>query len=203
MNLKTKFILFTFVAIELLTISYSLNRGFDITDEGYYMLTYQDNYLGSSELIKSHEILRILTFGNQPDIIEARLLRLGLTLFAGIIFGLCFFVLMKRLNSDITRKYDILSFILISLTGILGSYSLFPRAISYNSLTLIFSVIITALLFLFMVLTLDKRSWVIKGGVILLTGILLGTLFFIKFTSAIALFITACIFIVLLLNRSY
>jgi len=203
MNIRTKLILLILVSVELLTVLHSLNRGFDITDEGYYLLTYQNNYHGGAELIKCHEIIKLLTFGNEPDIIEARLLRLVLTLFSGIFFSLCFFHLMKRLNPGFSKNFNVATFIIISVTGILGSYSINPQAISYNSLTLILSVIITALLLLFMEFTLNERSAILKGGVLVIIGILLGTLFFVKFTSAIALFVTTCIFIALLHKRFF
>ena len=196
MNIKIKAFLFLSVLLEILILTYSMNRGFDITDEGYYLLSYQNNYQGGTELIKSHEIVTLMSRGNGPDIIEARLMRLTLSLISGIIFALCFFYLLKRLDKEKNSKGDFFTILLITLTGILGSYSINPQAISYNSLTLILSVLITSILLLFMELTLNRGSRFLRVLVLIPAGLLLGTMFFVKFTSAIALFVTASVFVV-------
>lgn len=113
--------------IMLATVLWGLNKGFDVTDEGYYVLGYQSGQeigfgpSGFQQLIKG--LFSWMTL----DVVNVRILRLMFCL-------LSTFLLTLGLRYYLDKKYSNLHIFSVLGIGALLSYTYGPQSLSYNSL---------------------------------------------------------------------
>lgn len=124
-----------FVVIFLLGLYlWGLNKGFDITDEGYCLLGFQSLQEKLGGVSSFHTIGENLFGWMNPNIITYRLIALILTLFSSMIFAWSFWQWFCKFygveNMSFNRNSIILFFVLGSF---LLDYALY-RSISYNTL---------------------------------------------------------------------
>lgn len=176
--------------LTLFMLIWGMNRGFDITDEGAYLLGYrypEENLiaLSSADLILG-KVFGVLS----PGIVGYRLVRLALTLLASVVFA---WGLVRWLNAVQSSPHaaglDFPAVYLFLSLGNFLSYSFGPQSISYNSLTN--ALILTGaglILFLLSVEDARKSQSAAVPRVCFIIGILIGLLFFIKFPSSLSFF---------------
>ncbi len=174
---------------KMIFIFWTINMGFDITDEGNYMLVYK---FPDSDPYPFHEYQTVLApvmkwFGH--SIIAGRVLRIllecgGLTI---LWFGWMRYFSSAGAEGRVSLADKAVAFFFLASGTFL---SLFPRTISYNDFTN-FGMLATAAI-LFTILSPAKKipTWALAG-----TGFVFAFLFFIKFPPAILFFlvVTFCI----------
>jgi len=91
MHAKTNNLILVFLAILLsliiLVIILAINRGFDITDEGGFLLSYKNVEIYRGGIYNYHIIITKLTNWLNPGIIEYRWLTLIITMFSSLILA--------------------------------------------------------------------------------------------------------------------
>ena len=170
----------------LLLLIWGINRGFDFTDEGFYMLSYSNPYEPAIKVFSYFSFFYEILKHFNPGIITYRVIRLVLTLISSLVFSIAFSKLLSNIefikDSYLRKTKYIFPFI---ATGTFLSYAVFPKTPSYNSFTIILLQFSLALIML--ILNKDAYSKFISFVFILL-GIILSLLFFIKISSAILFF---------------
>lgn len=122
----------TYLVVHIL---FGINRGFDLTDEGYYLLSLQENYHQEYTLSAWYLIFRKLFFFVKLDIANVRWIRFVLVLLTSAFFS---FSVWKLLSEIFGKKVIGSHFILIfgmTLLGALMAYGLFPQSSSYNDMS--------------------------------------------------------------------
>jgi hypothetical protein len=166
----TKFLSASFILCLLLVLT-GVNRGFDISDEGLYVLLtqpLQENKQGVLSYDLFFKAFYKLT-GFSFSMVQLRLFRLITYLLGAWALAKSW----KTLNGDSHIRSDI--FLVLGL-GIFGGYAFLPPSISYNSLILVLSCFWLALL-------VQKNSSVRE----LLLGTVLGMMVYVKFPVALIL----------------
>jgi len=119
-------------AVLLVSVVWAIDRGFDLTDEGYYLLGYQPYQPLGMTLSNFHLIVRTILGFLTIDILGARLLRLALTLAGLFLFSrsLASFAIEYGLRHYKPRvAFGVLA------VGMFYGYSFGPQSLSYNHLT--------------------------------------------------------------------
>ena len=177
----------------LIIIFWAANKGFDFTDEAYYLLSI-DQAETSSDLFYYQHLISFFFGWTDPGLTGIRILRLFLTVVTAIFLsmGIRAFLfssneIRKVLPYSETAGYFSIAFILLA-----GGYSIYPQAISYNNFTLLaLGGFAALLLFEETAIKTRKPSALVKWP--LLLGIMISLAFCGKFTTGILLFIsTAC-----------
>ncbi|MCU0401312.1 MAG: hypothetical protein MUE75_09940 [Algoriphagus sp.] len=175
-NLLSWFSLF----VCLILILSGLNRGFDISDEGFYvMLTVpsQENEAG----IINYDLFFKLFFkatGITFSLIDLRLMRLVGYLFAAV--ALTQF-LKNRFEIAMSRQ----QLFILSTLGLFSGYAFLPPTLSYNSLSVVLGSF--WLYCIFSHQSSDRKA--------IFLGLILAMLIYVKVTLALALlFLSLCIF---------
>ena len=191
----------------LFIIVISLDKGFDFTDEGYFLLDYKyvDIYRGGVH--NYHLIITKLTDWLNPTILGYRWMSLGLTILSSFILSIG---LHKWLDTNYSNNANTLnrgfSFVLsfISIGNFLYYFGGF-QTIHNNTLTNFFIQVATGLVLY--LISSDPGVFIkSKLNMILIwtTGIICGFLFFVKFPTAISLFfLIVVVFITYLRKQSY
>ena len=127
-------------------IFYYLNRGFEISDEGYYL--YLSNYYNpTSYNVSAFGILNKLACFGDATLINLRLAKLLYQLIAVLFFVYCLLRYLKFKNIILDLKQKAFVFIIISVTSF-GHYDYLPMTLSYNSWSLILALSCFALILL-------------------------------------------------------
>jgi len=202
LNLKiTNTLLLVIIASVICTILWGINKGFDITDEGFAMLLYKYPQEYTFIVTTFHMLGSKLFEWLSPNIITYRLLRLILSVLSTLIFSWGFWVWLK--NNDFIKNNISINFLthtLFLILGCLSYYSLSHYIANYNAINSHLMLISTGIL-LFIIANHKqndnnkKYTWLL-----MLLGIIIAFQFFIKFSSAI-LFLTLSIFLLLLYFR--
>ncbi len=165
-------ILAGFTAFSLLVILLGINRGFDISDEGLYMLLAdpaQENAAGIFNYDLFFKLFYKIT-GIEFGIVGMRLLRLFVYLLAAI--SLTFF--WKNLTAANKLSLNLFFF---SLLGIFAGYGFLPQSLSYNSLS-----VVLACFWLTLISIKNKTTFQY-----FLIGLVLACMAYIKITSCLGL----------------
>lgn len=120
----------------LSVVIWGLNKGFDITDEGYYLLGYQDGQEIGYSPSGFQYVIRGFFGWMDLDIINVRILRLIISLISVLLLTIA-------LKDRITNKLSFLYIFCFLGIGCLLSYTYGPQSLSYNSL--ISSILISIL----------------------------------------------------------
>jgi hypothetical protein len=162
-------------------IIFSLNKGFELSDESYYCLA--SKFPDDTRLINSYFGLvnYKFTFGN-TDLLALRGFKFVYQTLALLMFGLSFFVFLRK-KFSVQKQYffSILGFIVIS--GYVN-YDYLPMTLSYNSWSLILSLVYWSA---FLISISYDKSWVliVSGAAV---GFVSTVLFYVKLPNAIFLF---------------
>ena len=180
MKKVTTSILLIFPICTLLVLIWGINKGFDFTDESYYLLGY--DFPTENNTSRFFQPVTSLLFAwLNPGILGYRIIRLVLTLFASLVFANGFW----RLCCATNRNVNFLTVLAITTSGSLLSYSLYPVSLSYNSWTLINMLLISGLIFSWISLIKTRPSSHKKSWILLLSvGLIIGLQFFVKFSAA-------------------
>lgn len=150
-----------------------LNRGFDFSDEGLYVMLadpFQENVAGIFNYDLFFKLFHLAT-GYSFSIIELRILRL-LSYFAGA-WALAGF--HKNISKEPKIRLDIFWF---SCLGLFAGYAFLPPTLSYNSLTVVLAC-----------LWLNQSSQVqISTASYFFLGLILAVLVYVKVTVVLLLF---------------
>ncbi len=169
-------------------IFWGLNKGFDLTDEGYHMMNLAKPDETPARFQYQHYFNQVLGFFNL-GIWGFKIVRLLLTLIGSAIFswGLAQWIGSLSKFKQSFKQAFLLIFPFITMASFI-SYSLQPRTLSYNNLTLIALLIASGLVFFYVKNSRMPGENGVRNNRIALAA--LGWtwlfLFFCKFTSAIS-----------------
>jgi hypothetical protein len=168
---------------------WGLDRGFDITDEGAYLLAYRYPDAPITPLTSFDLIVGTLLGALNPGIVTYRTARLVVTLLSSYAFAWGLVKWLRAVHAlppESGMDFPFI-FLFISLGNFL-SYSFGPQSISYNSLSNAMILVVAGL----MLALLSKEGgvsgrwkWVERACFVM--GMLSGLLFFIKFPTSISL----------------
>lgn len=176
----------------ILTIAYFLNKGIDLSDEGYYLLSYLHPE-ESNELVRPFYYFFsdfVGLFNN--EIVLIRGLNLILTVIGSLVFSSGILLWIGNKVEDTSTKMFVHSFILI---GSCLSFSVFPTSLSYNN----FLQHLILLIFGSTLVYLKSKS--INSFLIILMGFLVSLTLFVKFTFTFVFTPLLITFILLTDNR--
>ncbi|TGE23238.1 hypothetical protein [Hymenobacter metallicola] len=111
---------------------WSINKGFDLTDEGFYLMgyTYPEEY--SSSFTNFHLLINKLLDPAHTSIIGYRLASLFTTVVSGLLLAGGLWVWIKEKYQATPLPFWLLAALFIS--GNFLQYSIFPRTIFYNNI---------------------------------------------------------------------
>ena len=169
------------LTISILTILiWGLNKGFDLTDEGYIMMGNSlPMHIQPTGLFQSmlHQLFGWLS----PGILFYRWFRLVLVVSASLFLSVEF---INYFNHILPEKLEIQHQILVFSSLLLGScmsYSIFENNISYNALSLVIALVATGLIFR------AFRLSTLKNTDLLIFGLITAIQFIVKFPTAFLL----------------
>ncbi|MBC6367507.1 hypothetical protein DDT91_11960 [Algoriphagus sp. AK58] len=157
----------------MLLIVLGFNRGFDISDEGLYVLLTVPSQANESGII-NYDLFFKLFFqltGYSFSIVELRLMRLAS-------YFLAAWALTQFLKNQIQGSYSKPQVFLLSVLGLFSGYAFLPPTLSYNSLTVVLGS--------FWMYSAFSSFTILRKT--LLLGLILGVLMYVKFTVALILF---------------
>ncbi|MEP0710751.1 hypothetical protein [Algoriphagus sp.] len=158
--------------LSITVILLGVNRGFDFSDEGLYLLLadpQQQNIGGVYNYDLFFKLIYHFT-GVEVGIVGSRLIRL-LSYLAG---ALALSVFWKNLNQQLKITLPVF---LLSLSGLIAGYSFLPPSLSYNSISV---VAVCFWLAIISKKSLQPKDW-------LYLGLVLMVLFYAKITVCLAL----------------
>ena len=174
----TQFFLFSVALFCILIVVWALNKGFDITDEGFYLLSYQPrNSIGYQTSFYGLIVRKIFGWLG-TDWFSIRILRLLLTVLSSGLLGVGIDRMIKK-NYDPKHEMSVYATCAFSVLGAMVSYSYGPQSLSYNSLNLIF--VQFAGMFTLLSLSINSVKW--KNLAIICAGFSCVFILFIKFTT--------------------
>jgi hypothetical protein len=179
----------TVVLAWISVLLWASNRGFDITDEGFYMYKYSDLNTSKVSYTNFHLIQKFLFPFIEPTVQNLRIEKLllciaGAAAFTAAIEGYC----RQVLQVIIQKRETILLGILI-FSGFTLTYAFGPQTPAYNFFSSFF-ITLASSLFIIDISKKHETRWVIL--IYLLIGALCQLLFQVKFSNAI---IAAFVFI--------
>ncbi|MBL4652039.1 MAG: hypothetical protein JKY53_04115 [Flavobacteriales bacterium] len=177
-NIAVSFCLFT---IALLV--WSLDKGFDLSDEGYYLmcLKFPSEYFAANQW--GNSILGSVFGWLNPGIIFYRVVRLISTVLSSVYLA---HHLSKLIKAQITNRESGISIIIVFavvFSGAVLSYSIYPTTISYNSITVILLQLIVGQIICIINTSTPKRAAINASFFGL--GVLLMMLFVAKISTGI------------------
>jgi hypothetical protein len=171
-------VLSVFVAM-LIIVAWGLNRGFDIKDEGYYLLMAHNpaEYVSTTAF---HFVLSKLPNLTGNMITNLRLFQVLSQILAAVVLALGFWRYFASTNPGPT-KAQLLTSILFASVGTMLFQASFPPSLSYNGLTSFCLFTSFGLLFAGSANSKEMSRWLIFSA-----GLLAGFLLFIKFPCLIS-----------------
>ncbi|MDM8561944.1 hypothetical protein QUF54_01155 [Candidatus Marithioploca araucensis] len=173
---------------------WGIDKGFDITDEGFAMLLYQYPQEYTFTGLTFHILGSKLFAWLEPGIITYRFLRLIFSIFVPMVFSWGFWVWLRKNNfvqNDSPVNFITLSIFLI--LGCLAYYASSSYIASYNAINGHLILIATGML---LFILSDEQIFPAKKLLLISVGIIIALQFFVKFSSAISFLI---VFVPLLL----
>ena len=166
----------------VVVVSWGLDRGFDVSDEGLYVLRFSSPET-VSPLWRYEALVSPVVSNLAPRLMEFRVARVVLTVLVSVAFAYCVrrWTTALFLESGSESHLEIFS---VAVIGSFASYALFPRALSYNSLSLILTVLMSSGLLWYLARVRAGRS---TGAACLAIGMLWAFQLFTKFPVALLL----------------
>lgn len=188
-NIKRFQILFTIItvialAIWTIVILWAADKGFDVSDEGFYMYKYSSLNASRISFTNFHLLQQFLFPFVEPTIYNLRIEKLLLCFVGSAVFSFSIFYYLKHVQSIILKGLKILSLYVVILSGFTLTYAFGPQTPAYNFFSSFFVVLATALF----IVDLSKQQSTVKVvALYLLIGAFCECLFLAKFTNAIVL----------------
>jgi len=182
------------VSVFIYCVFYFSNKGFEITDETYYLYFTEHPKL-NIYLTQNFGILNNFACLGKISIINLRITKLVFQIVAITIFIYCLFYYIRK-NSCVLSKYNML---LISVSIVMASfvnYDYLPMTLSYNTWTLILSLFCFSLIFIELINKLKTVQLLTSFGY----GFLTLCLFLVKFPNSVIM-IMIYVFINFMFNR--
>jgi hypothetical protein len=178
--------LWILLGIAFAIIIWGMNKGFDLSDEGFNMLLFTHGQECAIKYMPFYSIFNNIFQGFKPGILFYRMLRLGLLLLSSTIFYWGFKQWIQytlKVDFKVTSFYILYPIICIST---LMSYSIFYQTLSYNSLNLVLTQLTVGFFLLYLsepfnIIKNRKRRWIF----LFIVSFLAGTILLIKFTTAL------------------
>lgn len=165
------------------------DRGFDLGDEGFYLLGYQPKQERLSQLGGAFHALVSSVVGERPtSVFSMRVAHLVITLAGSLVFSWGFWAWMRpRVRLPWRPRYRSLA-IALPLVGNLVGYAAGPQSLSYNHLNnaLLLGVTGLALYVVAPSSEATRRSW-LPPVLLVAVGYLVALDFLVKFTTGIGL----------------
>lgn len=160
--------------------TWGLDRGLDMTDEGYYLLAYQPRQPPTWGLSRFDVFEKALLGWMAPTAINLRAIHLGLVLVSSLVLaaGLAHFLGGSR--SSIRRTAMWLPFIVVAQ---MAAYAFGPPALSYNHITVFLLMISLGATLAYLAKESDQRLLLA-----VFSGLPLGVCLFIKGSSSVTAF---------------
>lgn len=173
-------------AIILGTIIVSIDRGFDFTDEGGFLLSYKNTELYRGGIYNYHIIINKLTGWLNPDILTYRWMSILLTLSSSFILTIGLYKWMRsKLSRDSLFQRYLFLFLFISIGNLMF---FFPGILTiYNNTITNFLLHSSAglILYLFSKNQIKLLRSKICIAILFLLGVLCAVSFFVKFPTGI------------------
>ena len=180
-----------FVLILLLAIimfAFILNKGFDFTDEGWYLMTtfYPHNYKFQINLsdfnFYTHQLLKI-----SQSVIFLRIVSLSLCFFSILFMVVASIYWVSSLKCYNNIKFKSIFIPLFSISLIFGllQYQI-PMTLNYNAMVAFLTYLVVGIIFL---ISTNYHRLYFRNIIFIVLGFIIGNLFFIKFTTSILLLI--------------
>lgn len=171
------------VVLELLVWQWGSTRGFDLTDEGFYFLTYQHPswYPSGSNFAFLGKMFVPLC---ADEVLSFRYWELVTRLGGPLV--LCFATKSWLQSLSPARAMPQWKFFSLCCLGILGSmcsFAILPRALAYNGMATLF-ILLSLSCFLWAQVYVTKKA--VFSFFIAFAGFFTGACFFAKFTSSVA-----------------
>ncbi|MCC2547915.1 hypothetical protein LJY25_15805 [Hymenobacter sp. BT175] len=174
---------------------WSLDKGFDITDEAFYLLNYR--YPGEYAASLSFHLLIVRVLGFlQLEVVGYRLAALLCSLLAGGLFSLGAGRWLRQTYGETALavaggQWGVTALCMLANLTI---YSLIPRAISYNTLNN-FALLVGTSAVLAVISSPDRRLSYPQRLLLALAGMLAALDFFVKFSTSILLLASFAFFL--------
>ena len=184
-----------FVSLAILAIIiWGSNKGFDLTDEGLYLLKYQNHQECFAYFSQFHIIVRKLFGWMGPTILNLRIARLILTIASTFIMTYGLVSWLKTFYKMKTETKTGLLIFSITLIGSFLSYTFGAQSLSYNHLISFCLLLSTGLVFI----ALSRyRATGTKFLLYFMAGLFTGMAVFIKITSALPFILIITVYIYL------
>lgn len=171
----------------LVLIVLGFNRGFDISDEGFYVLLADPRQSNDFGIINYDFFFKLFhqVTGHTFSLAELRGLRL-------IFYLLGAMALSSFLRKMVHGSIPAVEAFLICSLGMFAGYAFLPPTLSYNSLTVVLSSFWLALIF-------SDRPYLVKST---LLGLILALLVYVKVTVAIVLLLLTIVHYLFAKNNS-
>jgi hypothetical protein len=176
------------LVIQVIIISWSLNRSFELTDESFYLVNY--NYPERAQFVisKFYLVPKFIFYFLPVNIFILRLIHLV----GSVMAGLFIFLGLKQMNQLLDERkplFDSSLMLPVLVSFSLLSFCFGPLTLSYNSIN---SILISLYFFLFIRFIIrwksrEKFSGFEMPGITLLLSFVWGLIFLNKLSSAIAL----------------
>jgi len=155
-------------------VIWGLNKGFDVTDEGFYLLGFQENQELGISMIKFHHLIKPLFWWIDLNILNLRIMRLALLIFSASLLTI-------TIKSVLKKKIDLLFTFSLLLLSALLTFTFGPKSLSYNSLSSSFIIFS----FCFGLIAFKKENIKYKYVLTFLSGFFLAFSFFIKPSASV------------------
>lgn len=186
----------------IIFIIWGINKGFDLTDEAYNMLSYTKGQEMSVKVSLFYTLLQKLCSIFSPGIIFFRVFRLVLLLISACIFSIAIVKWIPTvLKSEVLYPTFSLLFPIVGITTLM-SYSIFYSALSYNSLSLFLGQLFLSFI-LFYLIPKDNSANIrlMDASFLFLATIIVTLLFLVKFTSGLLFLLTLVVIFAFSLQR--
>ncbi|MBL7786629.1 MAG: hypothetical protein JNM36_12040 [Chitinophagales bacterium] len=170
----------------LLLLVWGLNKGFDLSDEGFHMLLL--HFPSESGGFNRYQwLFSWMNLG----IISSKVVRLLLTLLSSAIFswGLWRWIQSNSFFKEQHRFFNFTTLYLFITLATFVNYSQQPRTLSYNNLTMVFMQLAVGVFCYFLVLNKQQKPLWQRLFALIGIALMLAFLWLTKFPAAISLFL--------------
>lgn len=166
------------VVAKLIFIVNTINMGFDVTDEGWFLLNLNFPDKDTSAFSQMHKVVNMWFPFLEFNVVNVRLLRLVLEMFSMVFLAICTLQYAKNKGTQVSVN----QYVFIIFFMLLGLYtSAFSRNLGYFELTFVLLAISVG----FYLLQHKRKSFVLAA----LLGCLQSWIFLCKFSSGILSFL--------------
>lgn len=168
----------------IVVIIWASNKGFDVTDEGFYLYNYSKINNSKISFTNVHLVQKFLFPFVECTIQNLRIEKLLLCLLAAASISFSVVYYLKNSLNNVLPKSKILFLYLMIVSGFSLTYAFGPQTPAYNFFS---SFFITLASSLFIIDLSKKQSKFTIAVIYIVIGMLLEFLFLIKFSNAILL----------------